>query len=58
MQLSTVEATGFQRASVCLKGKTEAIAMNLRVTEVFRLEIQGWKLNHRHADFQKDVSAK
>lgn len=41
---------GLQRASAKLRGKTEATAFNLRVTEVFRRENDEWKLIHRHAD--------
>jgi len=42
--------TGLQRAKVELGEGSEAIPMDLRVTEVFRREDDEWKLVHRHAD--------
>ncbi|HLI97207.1 MAG TPA: nuclear transport factor 2 family protein [Candidatus Baltobacteraceae bacterium] len=41
---------GLMRGKARMRGKSEAISMNLRVTEVFRREDGDWKLVHRHAD--------
>ena len=42
--------TGRQVARMDVKGQDEPVVMVLRTTEVFRLEDDGWKLVHRHAD--------
>ena len=42
--------TGFQVATVKLKGRDEPVAMRIRVTEAFRRIDGDWKLIHRHAD--------
>jgi ketosteroid isomerase-like protein len=41
---------GFMRGKARMRGKAEAIPMNLRVTEVFHRENDEWKMVHRHAD--------
>ncbi|WEK06011.1 MAG: nuclear transport factor 2 family protein [Candidatus Devosia phytovorans] len=41
---------GIVRAQAVLKGQSAPVSVNLRITEVFRRNEQGWKLVHRHAD--------
>ena len=42
--------SGVQHAKVMMRGKDRPVAMQLRVTEVFRVDQGRWKLVHRHAD--------
>jgi ketosteroid isomerase-like protein len=42
--------TGIQHADTVMEGKEERLTMQLRTTEVFRIERGEWKLVHRHAD--------
>ncbi len=39
-----------ERNEVNIAGKTEPTILELRVTQAFRLEPDGWRMVHRHAD--------
>ena len=41
---------GLQRSVVKLRDSEQPVAMNLRITEIFRRDGDEWKLVHRHAD--------
>jgi ketosteroid isomerase-like protein len=49
---------GIQRSRIKMRGKAEAIPMDLRVTEAFRREDGEWRLVHRHADILKSETEK
>ncbi len=46
--------TGIQRSVVQIKGQAKPVPMDLRVTEIFRMQDGQWKLVHRHADMLKE----
>lgn len=46
--------TGVQRSLVTITGQDEPVPFDLRVTELYRREADGWKLFHRHADPLKE----
>ena len=45
--------SGVHHSKVKMKGKPGAMPMELRTTEVFRVEDGEWKLIHRHADLRR-----
>ena len=49
---------GYQRAMAKLRGKDAPVPFDLRVTEIYRREADGWKLVHRHADAVSEQTAK
>ena len=42
--------TGIQHSILKMKGQKKTVSMDLRVTEIFKMEKGEWKLMHRHAD--------
>lgn len=46
--------TGVQRSVVRMAGQDAPVPMDLRVTELYRREDDGWRLFHRHADLLKE----
>ena len=49
--------SGLQIAKVKTPGKDTVVVVNVRITEVFRLEAGDWKLIHRHADIPAATQA-
>lgn len=50
--------TGYQKSKTPKTGKKKPANMNLRVTEIFRFEDEGWKIIHRHADMNTNNQTK
>ena len=48
--------TGVQRSTVQMSGQDDPVRFDLRVTEIFRREGDGWMLVHRHADPLADAA--
>lgn len=45
---------GIQRSNARIAGQENPVKLDLRVTEIFRLENDEWRMIHRHADQVKE----